>query len=268
MNDQICLDTSFLDFNFFGILLPIAGTMFIIGIVAFIISYISQIKKYNLEKKHVIASLIHFGFFGLLGIHWFTIFFVSKDYSNLFSVFGGNDSAGIMLGLVAYLIYMKYYKLDIKKYFDALALPIIIMGTVLRVACALILDEIGFATTLPWGIYYFGEFRHPIGWYYLIVSSLILLVIFYLSKKNLKSGNLFLSMALLYSSTRILLDFLREFPSHDYFGLSIHQISYLLLFIVCFVLLIVNNRKNFISSKLKKSINAKTKSKTGKKAKN
>ncbi len=242
-------------YSLFGIRLPIWGSIGGIGIIAFILLYILQIKKYKLPKKHAVISLIHFGFWTALGLHLFRIIFVSHMWTSLFQRRAGNDSAGIIFGLIALLIYLRHNKIKLGKYFDAITIPLMAVATICRIACMLIADEIGLITTVPWAIFYKDALRHPIGAYYFIVSLIILGILFYLSKKDLKSGNLFLSAAILYSSTRIMLDFIRVFPPHEYFGLSIHQVAYSLFLITSIWLFIKNNKKKF--KKLYKSFNLK-----------
>jgi len=239
-------------YKIFGFWIPLWGAVFIIAAIALVIIYLIQAEKYKIPSKHIIPSIIHFGFWGLLGIHTYRIFFVTHKFKNLLSVKGGNDSAGVIFGLIALVIYLKWNKVSLRKYFDTLIIPLITLATFVRIGCLLIADEYGTKTVLPWAIYYGNALRHPIGLYYFIVSAIILAILVYLNNKKIKSGNLFIYALLIYSSTRILLDFFRVYPPHNYFGLSVHQVSYSILLFVGIVLYIINNDIiNKIRKKLK-----------------
>lgn len=238
-------------YKILGFWIPIWGVVFTFAAIILVILYIIQGRKYDIPPKHAVPSMIHFGFWSLLGIHTYRILFVTHKFKNLISVKGGNDSAGIIFGLIALVIYLKWNKVNLKKYFDALIIPLITMVTFIRVGCLLIADEYGAKTALPWAIYYGNALRHPIGLYYFIISAIILGILIYLNNKKLKSGNLFIYALLMYSSTRILLDFLRVYPPHSYFGLSVHQVSYSILLLVGVVLYIINND---VINKIKKKI--------------
>ena len=239
-------------YKIFGIAIPVWGVVFAIAAVAFIIIYIIQAEKYKISSKHVVSSMIHFGFWGFLGMHTYHILFVTHKFKNLLSVQGGNDSAGVIFGLIALIFYLKWNKIELRKYFDMLALPLITIATFVRIGCLLIADEYRAKTALPWAILQGSTLRHPIGLYYFFVSAVILGILIYLNNKKLKPGNLFIYALLMYSSTRVLLDFLRVHPPHNYLGLSVHQISYGILLLIGIVLYIINNDViNKIKKKLK-----------------
>ena len=231
---------------------PVWGVVFAIAAIAFIIIYIIQAEKYKISSKQVVSSLIHFGFWGFLGMHTYHILFVNHKFENLLKVNGGNDSAGVIFGLIALIIYVKWNKIGLRKYFDMLALPLITIATFVRIGCFLIADEYGTKTVLPWAIYHGTALRHPISLYYFIISAIILGILVYLNNKKLKSGNLFIYALLMYSSTRILLDFLRVSPPHNYFGLSVHQIAYGIFLLIGIALYVINNNTiDKIKKKLK-----------------
>lgn len=227
--------------------------MLFIAIVVFVLLYIKEIQRLKLNPKHAAKVMIHFAVWTFVGIHFFHVLFVSRKYCQIVTANAGNDSAGTALGVIAFVVYLCYYKQDIAKYLDAIAIPLMAGASIVRIGCAIIGDELAFPTSMPWGIYYSGELRHPIGIYYFVVSLLIVVALFYLRNKGLKKGNLFISAALMYCSTRILLDFFRESPAHDYLGFSVHQIAYGIFLILGIVFFVMNN-KQAIMRKLNKCV--------------
>jgi prolipoprotein diacylglyceryltransferase len=226
-----------------GIRLPIWGMINLVAAITFIVLFFKNTPL--LRKKQKIELLIHLVFWGLLGFHLYRVLFVTFKYEFLFSLRSGIDSFGVILGFAAMIIYLRLNKIDMAKCLDSLALPIIITGTIARLGCALIADEIGTKSEVIWAIFYNGALRHPIGLYYFLVSSLIVVAMLFLKKMQLKKGNLFLLLIILYSGTRVLLDHFREIPAHIYSGLSIHQLSYGIMFIAAVIIFAVNSRKSY-----------------------
>jgi prolipoprotein diacylglyceryltransferase len=234
------------------ILIPPWGVFAFISVIIFILLYLRGIQKYKIPENHAIHAMIHFSFWTIMGTTiFYRLFFSGCCCTNSILTLNGRDSAGIFIGIIALLTYLKYYKQDIKNYLDMIIIPVIGLGAVMRIGCLLIADELGKVSTLPWAMFYEGAFRHNMGLYYVIINFSILGLLFYFEKHKFKKGNLFLFGLISYSLTRVLIDFLREIPPHDYFGFSLQQIFYIILTIVGIIVFGLNNnwfknRKNKI----------------------
>jgi len=211
----------------FGFKLPIFATLFIVAIILSSYVYVKQAEKHKVNCCYAIKAAMHFVFWMFLGFHLFHYIFVQKCSSCIMKI-QGNDSIGVVFGFIALLIYLKLNKQSFGKFFDVLVFPMLIASTLLRLSDMLTGDKIGTLTEVSWSI----AQRHPIGLYYFVVSLLILLIVWRLNQKKMKSGNLFLITVMIYSFSRVILDIFRAVPPHEYAGLSIHQIAWGLLFII------------------------------------
>jgi prolipoprotein diacylglyceryltransferase len=228
-------------YTFLGIKIPTWGTFLIFAIITFVFYFAMNIQRYNLSKKHCISILIHFSFWGYIGIHLYHYIITSFKSGTSFITSTGNDSAGLVLGLTAILIYLRVNKESFFKYFDALIMPLLTLQVIIRTGCMLVADELGKKAFLPWSIYYAGAWRHPIGLYYVLTGILILIMMYYLQKSGMKEGSYFLSGAMIYCFTRFLVDFYRSYPPHIYLSLSVHQVFFGISFIVLLVFLVWRN---------------------------
>jgi prolipoprotein diacylglyceryltransferase len=228
----------------FGIPIPVWGAVFALGIIAFALIYWNNIKKYKLNTNYAVLMMLHFAFWTYIGIHFYHFIFASNSFPMAFKTINGNDSAGVMLGVIAIIIYLNLYKQPLLKYLDALIMPLLAAQTIIRIGCMLIGDELGKKQLVPWSIYYSGAWRHPIGLYYVIAGIVLIVIIYYLQKKKMKEGNLFFSGALLYCFTRFLVDFYRSSPPHVHFGMSVHQLAFGSFFIILLIVFLIHNKLN------------------------
>ncbi|MCB9359021.1 prolipoprotein diacylglyceryl transferase [Candidatus Woesearchaeota archaeon] len=228
----------------FDLKLPYWGTSFLLALLIFFYLYLRD-RSTGIPKKHKIQLLVHFVFWGFFGM---TLYrgIIYGDFENIFRM-KYKDSFGVILGILVFLAYIRFNKIPLAKTMDMITIPLITLASIARIGCMLIADEIGFEAGLPWSIMQLGELRHPVGLYYVIFSFAILFFLLWLKRKPIKAGNLFLSMSLLYSSTRILIDFTRKYPSHSIFGLSPHQVAWGLFLIVN---LIIFWRYNNVSKRI------------------
>jgi phosphatidylglycerol---prolipoprotein diacylglyceryl transferase len=250
------LETSYTIFGFIDI--PIWGIFAFLSILFGVILYLKRMRIYYISEKHALHSMIHFTFWTVIGtLIFYKIFFEStcsvSSFSSIFNI-NQRDSAGIVAGIVALFIYLKYNKLDFKNYLDMIIVPIIGLGAIMRVGCFLVADELGKVSSVAWSMFYNGAFRHNMGLYYTLINFFILGLLLYLEKIKVKKGNLFLIGLTSYSITRVFIDFLREIPPHIYYGLSSQQIFYLILSIIGLVGIAFNNNlfDKFKLSKIKK----------------
>jgi len=119
--------------------------------------------------------------------------------------------------------------------------------------------QIGKVTNFPLGMEYFGEVRHETSLYQAFFTFLLFLAIWFLRKKLIFPGALALVIVGSMSIMRFFLDFFRsnDLSNSNYFlteSLSLNQIVYLTLFVVCgfvFFYLFNRNREKFFADKPK-----------------
>ena len=105
-------------------------------------------------------------------------------------------------------------------------------------------SSFGTATTLPWGIFLWGEFRHPVQLYYLL--SEIIFLVFLLKKdhpEKSKPGYTFLFFTALLSISRILILGFQATGSVAFQGIRINHLIFWLILALSFIGLITQDHQ-------------------------
>jgi prolipoprotein diacylglyceryltransferase len=200
--------------------------------IVFIYLGYREARHLRLDWKRWIWMMVMGIVFALLGMKLYNLYITRhqgfiEGIVSLFTLKGGLDSAGGILGVIAIAFYLNWKRLNIGRYLDTLALPGAILIAISRIGCLCAQCETGTITTLPWAMQYKDAARHPIAIYY-ILSGLALFAIFlFLRRFRLKDGTRISLFFILYPLSRVVLDFFRESPPHVILGLSVHQIAYL-----------------------------------------
>jgi phosphatidylglycerol---prolipoprotein diacylglyceryl transferase len=222
--------------DLFGMQIPSWGLWQLLGIAVFSVLAYFEAKRLRLKTRQWLWMIALTIVFGLIGMRLFHCL-VHKDWELLFSLNGGVDSAGGFLGIAAALAYLHWKKLPIGCYLDTFAFPGAVLLIIGRIGCYCALCEKGTVTTLPWAMEYAGAARHPIALYYILSGVLLTALFLSLRKRRWQYGFLITLLISLYSFSRVLLDFLRQEPEHEYLGLSGHQVAYLVIFLISAALL-------------------------------
>ena len=180
---------------------------------------------------------------------------------------GGVFYGGLIGALVAGYFLMRRYKLPWWKTADACAPGIAIGNFFGRQGCFAAGCCWGKPTTLPWGVKFTDAghqitgvptdaYLHPTQLYESFAMLLVFVFLLWLHKRKRFSGQVILAYALLYSIIRFAIEFVRDDPRGDVFGLtsltglSTSQLISLVVGIVALILLIrrhttpVNLEKN------------------------
>lgn len=117
---------------------------------------------------------------------------------------------GILVGALVTLTYWVRYRLPVGATLDAIALGVVLARFLERIGAFLGGSSYGEPTSLPWGIYLWGETRHPIQLYE-IVALLVILIIVWLSpfrkvKTKPFDGYSFTLFAALYAAARLFVE--------------------------------------------------------------
>lgn len=227
--------------------LHVWGIFVSLGFAAGMVVAYFEMGRRGLEKNRIFDLAFWIILVALLGgrllyalEHW-SIFFASpldivKLWHGGMSVYGG-----LIGGAIGGIGYLKYHKLNLWQYIDAIifSLPLgLFLG---RIGCFLIHDHPGIKTNFSLAVAYPDGARHDLG-LYLSLNGLILFVIFLiLRRKKFFDGFYAVFFMLWYGLARFLLDFLRasDISGADprYFGLTLAQYLSLVLVFSGFYLL-------------------------------
>ena len=182
--------------------------------------------------------------------------FLSLDFLRSGGVFYG----GLLGAMAVGYFLMKRYKLPWWKTADACAPGIAIANFFGRQGCFAAGCCWGKPTTLPWGVKFTelghqitgvptDAHLHPTQLYESFAMLLVFLFLLWLHKHKRFSGQVILAYALLYSVIRFLIEFVRDDPRGDVFGLtsltglSTSQLISLVIGITALILLIRRRRR-------------------------
>jgi phosphatidylglycerol:prolipoprotein diacylglycerol transferase len=175
---------------------------------------------------------------------------------------GGVFYGGLIGAILAGYFLMRRYKLPWWKTADACAPGIAIGNFFGRQGCFAAGCCWGKPTSLPWGVRFselgheitgvpVGVPLHPTQLYESFVMLIVFFFLLWLHKRRLFSGQVILFYALLYSVVRFSIEFFRDDPRGDLFGLttatglSTSQLISIVVAVVALVLLVVRWRRAY-----------------------
>lgn len=157
---------------------------------------------------------------------------------------------GLLVGSTVGLFYARVTRTPVGKLADAVA-PAMLLGLIVgRLGCLINGDAYGAPVDLPFGLVYLhadamipdlGITTHAYPLYEVLWNGIVFTLVWWLRTRQLPSGMLFLTAAILYSLGRFVLTFLR-LEVTVLAGLQQAQVLGLATIAVCTVLLIVNLR--------------------------
>ena len=174
---------------------------------------------------------------------------------------GGVWYGGLLGGVIAGYLLMKRYQLPWWKTADAFAPGLAVGNFFGRQGCFAAGCCWGKPTTLPWGVKFTelgheitgvptDTYLHPTQLYESFAMLLVFFFLLWLHKRKRFSGQVILAYALLYSIIRFAIEFVRDDPRGDIFGLttltglSTSQMISLIIAISALIALILRRRAN------------------------
>jgi phosphatidylglycerol:prolipoprotein diacylglycerol transferase len=144
---------------------------------------------------------------------------------------GLSSFGGLLGGIVAAMVFFGRRRVAFDDYADAFALALAPGWGIARVGCFVIHDHPGLRTHFPLAVNFpagvfdpLGGPRHDLGLYDALVLFALAGVLFALDRRGALRGRLLALLALLYGTSRFLLDFLRAsdvpYPDARYLGLT------------------------------------------------
>lgn len=197
----------FTSFNFLGLKFQTWGVFFAIAMLVGLIFILKEGRRRKISQE-IIYDIYFIGFFsGIVGARLFFYlshpqFFNIKDL--LYFWDGGYVLFGGALFALAFIILYLYLKKEpILGTINFLTIPALISLVIVRIGSFLNLDNIGNRTSLPWGINFLNETRHPIDLYFIILDLILLFCAIYLVERKNKAT--FLWIVFLKSLGRLLI---------------------------------------------------------------
>lgn len=231
------------------------GLLVSIGIILGLILIWYLAKKENLNFDHVLNLSLISIIFGFIGARILFIFLEPSLFQNPIEIIRIWDGGlalfgGLVLAIFIDIIYIKKNKLDVLKYADLFAPPVILAIAIARIGCTLVNDHLGKLTSLAWGINVDGVIRHPISAYEAIILFILFFVLIIFRKNFLKIKGFSAYFALTwYALFRFIIDTFEDFQGRtDIFYAN--QIFLLLVFIVSFYFLARFWLKNSVDKKI------------------
>ena len=188
-----------------------------------------------LEKA---ASWALFG--GIVGGHLVHILFYHPEelreggVLQLLKVWDGlSSTGGVLGGLIAVLAFFRMRKLRFAPYADIFALAVAPGWMVARLGCFSVHDHPGVLTSFPLAVAFPGGARHDLGLYDAIALAVFSVILYSVDRRRALRDRLLPLLALMYGSSRFLLDFLRatdtDYVDARYAGLTPAQYASLAL---------------------------------------
>ena len=124
----------------------------------------------------------------------------------------GMSYHGALIGfLVASYLFAKKRKMDLWKLLDLVAISVPVGYIFGRIGNFLNHELVGRVTDVPWGIYVYGELRHPSQLYESLLEGVLLFLFLFWYRKRAKfSGELAMLYGIGYGVTRFIAEFWRE----------------------------------------------------------
>jgi phosphatidylglycerol---prolipoprotein diacylglyceryl transferase len=173
---------------------------------------------------------------GIAGAHLVHVLFYHPEELReggplqLFKIWDGlSSTGGVIGGLAAILIFFHLQHLRFSRFADVFALGVAPGWMVARLGCFSVHDHPGVLTSFPLAVAFPQGARHDLGLYDAIVLGALSLLLYALDRRGLFRDRLLALLAVLYGTSRFLLDFLRarDLPYSDarYLGLTPAQFA-------------------------------------------
>jgi prolipoprotein diacylglyceryltransferase len=120
-----------------------------------------------------------------------------------------SPSAGLVIGLVTFVIIFQFRNLPVRLTLDALAPGLAIFMVFIGISHILSGDAYGSVTRVPWAIRMWNEYRHPTQFYETLSAWIIFLVIMHRFPKPRGSGLNFLIAVALTAASRVFFEAFR-----------------------------------------------------------
>lgn len=228
----------------FGQKVDVFGVLSTIGVGVGAVLAARAARRYGPGDDEPLRGVVTWAvMFGLYGGHLLHLFgyhpelLKADDPFLVLRFWEGLSSMGGVLGaLLGIFVYFRRIKTPVGPYLDALALGTAPGWAIARVGCFFVHDHPGVKTDFVFAVNYPGGPRHDLGLYDVVVLLVLTGVLYTAARFRPRQGRLMGILAVGYSVSRFLLDFLRAsdmaFVDRRYFGLTPAQYIVVGLFAV------------------------------------
>lgn len=197
------------------------GLFMALGVIAATVWMVQQVKKEGKSPEFVLDVVLIGVIFGIIGARLFFVFLYQPGYylenplRILYIQEGGLAFyGGLVLGLVAVVIYLYRAHIPVLSFLD-LAAPATALGySIARFGCFLNGCCYGKATTVPWGVVFpvvDGLKRHPTQLYSMLAGFLIFIFLVWVTRRGVRfQGQSFSLFLILYGVSRSVIELFRE----------------------------------------------------------
>ncbi len=213
-------------FEIGGFGLRVYSLMYLLGLGA-VMTWMVRRARYPWELivDYALSAFLFVVIGGRIGyILFYEPFWILHNPVQMLKIWEGGMSfhGGLIAGMVWTLYFLRKRKLNILRFTDALAIPLLIATGLGRIGNFFNGEIWGGVTNVPWCFQVPGlnGCRHPAQLYQMITDWLFALVLFFIVQKNPRQGTLTAGFLIAYSLSRIFNEvFFRE-PSWIFAGLS------------------------------------------------
>ena len=138
---------------------------------------------------------------------------------------------GVLLGALALFIFISRHSLPLWRVLDALAPMLALLQVAINLADFASGTAYGTPTSLPWGIYLWGAFRHPQQLYAALFSLGIAFLLYPRKHQTWQPGIRLISLVSLSALARIFLEYFRADSRLIFAGIRLPQISALVILV-------------------------------------
>ncbi len=193
---------------------------------------------------------------GLLGARLSYIARSSTAFrGNLLSIFSLNPNlldpvGGLLISAAVGFIYISHQRISFWAFLDSLTPFFALLTTALSLSNFASGSGFGSSTSLPWGIYLWGDFRHPVQIYYLAGGLVTLYIILAIKQYNVyQAGYTFILFISLTSGFRLFFYGFQESGIVVADGIRLAQLAYWMILSISLVLL----SKLFLPTRMEES---------------
>jgi prolipoprotein diacylglyceryltransferase len=191
-----------------------------------------------------ISSILIIVLFWKLGPLLYNPFILIENPFNILYIYGSSQHIflGVLFALIYILVKSKKAQIPIIHVFDSFAFAFLPTSIVYH----LLVKQYGYPTTLVWGVsVQQPEYKyHPINMYFFIFDMLLFIFLWKFKRKEMGSGVIFTFFLIFYGIGRLLVSFLQP-QSIDFLGLSVTQITYMLLMTIGMITFAYNKKTFF-----------------------
>jgi phosphatidylglycerol:prolipoprotein diacylglycerol transferase len=210
------------------------GLFAALGVYAAARLAVREAERHGLDPRPISEFAVWGVAAGVLGGHAVHLLCYHPDWRRVLSFWEGLSSlGGLAGGVLAAVVYFRRAHVRLDDYGDAFALGIAPGWGIARIGCFVVHDHPGVKTHFPLAVHFpasaeailgFSGTRHDLGLYDALALFAFAVVLYALDRRGLLRGRLLALLALLYGTSRFLLDFLRasDVPYADarYLGLT------------------------------------------------